>query len=103
MYKFIRMKIEVLNLNLNGIFLSSEFWEKKKKRMGGKIIAEVVKRSKNIVEDDLKCFVKDVFVQTDDLWILRNDSELFKLESYNYTYYLIVCTWYYYIHLFNIC
>uniref|UniRef100_A0A0R3S7B2 Ig-like domain-containing protein n=1 Tax=Elaeophora elaphi TaxID=1147741 RepID=A0A0R3S7B2_9BILA len=52
-------------------------------------IPEVIKRRNSIAEDDLKCFVRDVFVQTDDLWILRNESELFKLENYNYTNYLI--------------
>ncbi|KAM3726628.1 Histone-lysine N-methyltransferase EHMT1 [Dirofilaria immitis] len=50
---------------------------------------EVIKGRNNMVEDDLKCFLKDVFVQTEDIWMLRNDSELFKFESYNYTNYLI--------------
>lgn len=63
---------------------------------------EVIKRKRKVDEVDLKCVIKDVFIQTDDLWILRNDSKLFKLESYNYTNYLIVCTWYYDIHLFSI-
>uniref|UniRef100_A0AAF5PV52 Shavenoid isoform B-like N-terminal domain-containing protein n=2 Tax=Wuchereria bancrofti TaxID=6293 RepID=A0AAF5PV52_WUCBA len=50
---------------------------------------EVIERRKDIAEGELKCFVKDTFVQSDNLWILRNDSKLFKLENYNYTNYLI--------------
>lgn len=61
--------------------------------------AEVIKeRDNSIIEEGFKCSARNVFVQTENFWILRNDSELFKFESYNNTNYLIVCTWYYSIH-----
>ncbi|VDK80017.1 unnamed protein product [Litomosoides sigmodontis] len=53
------------------------------------MILEVIRRNSKVDEVDLKCVIKDVFIQTDDLWILRNDSKLFKLENHNYTNYLI--------------
>lgn len=52
------------------------------------LIAEVVTRP---FENGLTCTVSNVFVQTDDLWMLRNNSFLFKLERHNRTNYLMVC------------